>query len=208
MSDAGADVLDALDDVLLRLMGAIDITARLARLALGLDEDLARLGWTSRRKFLRAVRGVHPPLAALFDAGSAHRLTLDVISTLRNTIHHTALPEIQIGEWRGSQQTWVGLRAAEEPLVLAAADSLGGRERWGVSEPTRGQFRLDAGRLTDQLVIHTAALVVAVQDATPVEQLESVIPGLSVDLTPELDEFGFDTAARVRLQLGLGTDAD
>jgi hypothetical protein len=195
LSDAGSDALDALDDVLLRLMGAIDITARVARAVIGLDEELSRSGWTSRT-FLKAVRKKHRPLAALFDAGSPHRITLNVVSELRNTIHHTALPEIRINEWRGSQQTWVASREAQAPVVLAAADSLGGRQSWGVNEPTPGRFHLDPGRLSDQLIIHTANLILAVQDTTPVERLAGVIPGLSVDLTSELGGFGLDTATR------------
>jgi hypothetical protein len=77
-----------------------------------------------------------------------------------------------------------------------------------VNEPTPNEFLLDPGRLADQLAIHTANLIVAVQNATPVERLTGVTPDYSVDLMSPLDGFGIDTRMRVRLQLGLGTDRD
>ena len=207
IGDAGEDALDALDDVLLRLMGAVDITARVARIVLGLDESFRLQGWTNKR-FRREIRKAAPPVADLFAANSDHRRTLDVLARLRNSIHHTALPEIRVAEGRGSHRTWVGLRHDERDLVLGAADTLGGRQVWGVNEPTPNEFLLDPGRLADQLAIHTAKLIVAVQNATPVERLTGVRPGDVADLTSPLDGFGIRTGMRVRLQLGLGTDAD
>jgi hypothetical protein len=207
VGDAGEDALDGLDDVLLRLMGAVDVTARVARIVLGLDESLRLQGWTSKR-FRREVRKADRPLADLFAPTSDHRRTLDVLARLRNSIHHTSLPQIRVARGRGSHTTWVGLREDERDFVLNAADALGGRQEWGVTEPTPGEFHLDPGRLVDQLAIHTANLLVAVQDATPVERLAGVAQGHAVDLTSPLDGFGIDTGMRVRLQLGLGTDSD
>jgi hypothetical protein len=207
IGDAGEDALDGLDDVLLRLMGAVDITARVARIVLGLDESIRLQGWTSKQ-FRREVRKAAPPLADLFAPNTDHRRTLDVLARLRNSIHHTSLPEIRVAEGRGSNRSWVGLREDERDFVLEAADTLGGREDWGVNEPTPTEFLLDPGRLADQLAIHTANLIVAVQNATPVERLTGVTPGQAVDLTSPLDGFGIDTRMRVRLQLGLGTDRD
>jgi hypothetical protein len=207
IGDSGEDALDALDDVLLRLMGAVDITARVARFVLGLDESLRLQGWTSKR-FCRQVREVAPSLSDLFAPMTDHTRTLDVLARLRNTIHHTALPEIRIAEGHGNHTTWIGLPDDERDLVLAAADALGGRQAWGVNHPAPNDFLLDPGRLADQLAIHTANLIVAVQDATPVEHLTGVTPGQAVDLTSPLDGFGIDAHMRVRLQLGLGTDSD
>lgn len=205
VGDSGEDALDAFDDVLLRLMGAVDVTARVARVVLGLDESLSRQGWTST-SFCREVRKVDVQLADLFASKTDHRLTLDVLARLRNTIHHTALPEIRVVEGRGEHRSWVGLREDERDLVLEAADALGGRPAWGVSEPFPDEFHLDPGRLADQLAIHTAKLIVAVQDATPVERLTGVASCRTFDLTNPLDGFGIDTYMRVRLQLGLDTD--
>ena len=208
IGDSGEDALDALDDVLLRLMGAVDVTARVARIVLELGESTRRQGWTNR-SFREAVSAIEPSLAALFDPGTDHRLTLDVLARLRNTIHHAALPEIRVVEGRGKHETWVGVRADEKALVLAAADALGGRAAWGVTEPFSDEFHLDPGRLADQLVIHTAKLVAAVQAATPVERMS---PGELRTHEPEpihpFDGFGVDFFARIRLQLGLGTDSN
>ena len=124
ISDAGEDALDALDDVLLRLMGAVDITARVARIVLGLDESSRLQGWTSKR-FRREVRKAAPPLADLFAHNTAHRRTLNVLARLRNSIHHTSLPEIRVSQGRGSHRTWVGLREDERDVVFEAADTLG-----------------------------------------------------------------------------------
>jgi hypothetical protein len=207
IGDAGEDALDALDDVLLRLMGAVDIAARVARIVLGLNESLRLQGWTSKQ-FRREVRKASPQLAAVFATNTDYRRTLDVLARLRNSIHHTSLPEIRVAEGRGSHRTWVGLRDDERDVVLDAADTLGGRQLWGVNEPTPNEFLLDPGRLADQLAIHTAKLIVAVQNATPVERLTAVTPGHVADLTSPLDGFGIRTGMRILLQLGLGSDAD
>ncbi len=207
VGDASEDALDALDDVLLRLMGAVDITARVARVVLGLDDSWRLRGWTSNR-FRCEVRKAAPPLADLFASNTDCRRTLNVLARLRNSIHHTSLPEIRVSQGRGSHRTWVGLRDDEKDVVLEAADTLGGREAWGVVQPTPGEFLVDPGRLADQLAIHTAKLIVTVQEATPVERLRGVGPDPAFDLTSPLDGFGINTGMRVRLQLGLGTDSD
>jgi hypothetical protein len=208
VGDAGEDALDALNDVLLRLMGAVDVTARVARVVLGLDEGAWGRSGSTSDGFRKAVRLVEPPLSDLFLDGTSHRLTLDALAGLRNTIHHTALPEIRVSEGRTAYRTRIEPRPPERDLVIAAADALGGRLSWGVEEPVPGDLHLDSGRLADQLIIHTAALIVAVQQATPVERLPGVKAGQLFASTTPIYRFGVDAGVRVRLQLGLGTDSD
>jgi hypothetical protein len=158
--------------------------------------------------FLREVRKVDGQLAGLFADGTDHQFTLDVLAGLRNTIHHTALPEIRVSQGGGNERTWVAIREDERDPVLKAADALGGRRAWGVNETSPDELQLDPGRLADQLAIHVAKLVVAVQKATPVTRLTKVDPDQTFELTNPLDDLQVDAYTRVRLQLGLGTDAD
>jgi hypothetical protein len=87
--------------------------------------------------------------------------------------------------------------------ILKAVDALGGRAAWGI-EQRDDEYHADPAVLADRLIVHTAALLRAVQQATPVEQL----PGFAeiAPLTEPTDDlFGKNGRTRVRLQLGLPT---
>ena len=172
---------------LFRLMGAVDITARMARLVLRLEETLSHQGWTNKT-FPQEVRKVDPWLADLL-ASTDHRRTLEVLPRLRNTIHHTSLPEIRVPRAAEASRPGSGC-GRPKGARPRAADALGGREAWGVNEATPNEFHVDPGRLADQLAIHAARLIVAVQDATPVERLIGIPLDETFDFTSPLDDFG------------------
>lgn len=84
---------------------------------------------------------------------------------------------------------------------------LAAERRGGVTEPFAGEFHLDPGRLADQLMINTAKLIRAAQEATPVERLKSAATSTQEpEMVHSFEGFGVDFPLRVRLQLGLGTD--
>jgi hypothetical protein len=199
--ESGDDALDAIDQMLMLLMGAVDVTARVAYRALGLDATGFAKSWQDKR-FRVAVRTVAPELADLFHGETPHRLILtNVLAKLRNTIHGPVLPEIRQHESLRPESSWVGLPGSDAEAILHAIDRLGGRELWGVTESQTGEFQADPGSLADQVIIRTVNLLNAVQAETPVERMQGVTAGHATpDPTDEL--LGIDGRRRVRLQLG------
>jgi hypothetical protein len=200
-SESGEDALDAIDQMLMLLMGAVDVTARVAYHVLGLQATGFARSWQNKR-FRDEVRTVAPALADLFHGETHHRLILtNVLAKLRNTIHGPALPEIRQREILRPESIWVGLPERDAEAILHAIDRLGGRELWGIKEPRPAEFHADPGLLADQVIIHTVNLLKAVQAETPVERMQGVTPGYAApDPTDEL--LGIDGRRRVRLQLG------
>lgn len=200
-SESGEDALDALDQMLMLLMGAVDVTARVASHALGLEAIRGDKSWQDKR-FRSAVATVAPKLADLFHGETPHRLILtNVLAKLRNTIHGSVLPEIRQRETLRPESIWVGLPGKDAQTILRAIERLGGRELWGVQEPRRGEFQADPGLLADQIMINTVNLLKAVQAETPVERMQGVVVGYAAsDPTDQL--LGIDGRRRVRLQLG------
>jgi hypothetical protein len=200
-NESGDDALDAIDQMLMLLMAAVDVTARVAYRVLAIEATGFGRNWQDKR-FRAAVRAVAPALADLFHGETPHRLILtNVLAKLRNTIHGPVLPQIRQRESLRPESIWVGLPEADAEAILHAIDRLGGRELWGVREPQSGEFHADPGSLADQVIIHTVNLLNAVQAETPVERLKGVTAGYaSPDPTDTL--LGIDGRKRVRLQLG------
>lgn len=201
-TDTGEDALDALDQMLMLLMGAVDVSARVACEVLGLQAT-GFPRWQDKR-FRNEVRTQAPALADLFHGTTPHRLIIKVLARLRNTIHGAALPEIRVRESVRRESTWVGLPTAHAEMILRALDDLGGRDDGGVKEPAPGDYRVDLGMLADQIIVHTINLLRAVQDATPVERLVNVTPGHAPEPDPTHELLGVEGRRRVRLQLGRG----
>jgi hypothetical protein len=201
-SESGDDALDALDQMVMLLMGAVDVTARVAYYALSLQATGFAKSWQTKR-FRDEVRSVAPDLADLFHGETSHRLILtNVLAKLRNTIHGPVLPEIRRREILRPESVWVALPETDAETILHAIDRLGGRDVWGVTEPHPREFQADPGLLADQVILHTVSLLKAVQAETPVERMRGVTQGQATpDPTDEL--LGIDGRRRVRLQLGL-----
>ena len=199
--ESGEDALDALDQMLMLLMAAVGVTARVADHGLGLHTTGFAKSWQEKR-FRAAVRTVSPELADLFRGETPHRLILtNVLAKLRNTIHGPVLPDIRQRETLRPASIWVGLPPTEATPILHAIDKLGGRKLWGVQGSQDAEFLVDPGLLADQITLHTINLLNAVQATTPVERMQGVTPGqIPADLTDEL--LGVDGRTRVRLQLG------
>ena len=86
-NDTARTVLTELDSILVSLMGAVDGTARVAHLALGLSGTPYGAGWQHDQSWLPKVAAHEPDLAKLFNPGAAHHHTLTILRLLRNTVH-------------------------------------------------------------------------------------------------------------------------
>jgi hypothetical protein len=82
------EILEALDIILLMLMGSADATARVAHHALGIGGTPRNAAWhRTGQTWFRDMRKAAPALASVVGKGSAGGRTLWVLSTLRNSVH-------------------------------------------------------------------------------------------------------------------------
>jgi len=211
-NDTQDEALAQLDFVLLSLMGAVDVSARVAHRALGLrQQDEYRAAWQANRagQWLTRVDAVHPSLAQVVHPGSAGENALTVLRLLRNSVHGEALQGLAVSGSGKSLESLVGLPRRDQPLLLAAMDALGGRTAWGARSTLPGRIHLDAGVLVDRLFEESIGLLNRLMRNTPVERL----PGVALtpsNLGPPADgptgrSGPFDSWARksIRWQLGL-----
>lgn len=88
-NDTQQDALSQLDVVLLLLMAALDVTARVAHRVLGLTSGEHDAGW-QRARWAAQVRAVAPDLMAAVSFPPANHI-LSILRLLRNTVHGAAL---------------------------------------------------------------------------------------------------------------------
>lgn len=201
--DTTTDALANLDLVLLGLMAAMDVTARVAHRVLALPGNEYDAGW-QRNHWLRKVRREAPDLADRVAANTAGGHTLFVLSRLRNSIHGAAIDALAMLASSGRPEgTLVGLPHAETDELLLAIDSLDGREAWGVREILPHRAHADPGVLLDRLFVGAVDLIDELIRLTPVDRL----PGAKLDTDadgPPDDDGVFDAWTRqsIRWQLG------
>ena len=96
-NDTATDALANLDLALLALMGAVDVTARVAHQTLRLTGTERVAGWQNKT-WLRQVKKSDPDLANAFAPGSRHRRALSILGALRNSIHGAALSPLAVSD--------------------------------------------------------------------------------------------------------------
>jgi hypothetical protein len=203
-NDSATEALANLDLVLLGLMAAMDVTARVAHRTLGLTGNEYDAGW-QRNRWVRRLRREAPELAALVADEMDGGRTLFVLSRLRNSIHGAALDPLAVSEAPGRrEETLVGLPHSHTDDLLEAIDALGGRDAWGVRELIPHRAHADPGVLLDRVVVRALELIDELMRLTPVERL---LDGkLETESRGPPDDQGiFDqwTRQSIRWQLGL-----
>ncbi len=202
-NDTATEALANLDLVLLGLMAAVDVTARVAHRALGLAGSEYDAGW-QRSSWLRKVKRQDPDLADVVAADAVGGRTLLVLSRLRNSIHGAAMDALAVSQSSGRrEQTLVGLPHAQTDQLLRAVDLLGGRDAWGIRELIPHRVHADPGVLLDRLFVGTLGLTDELMRLTPVEHLEGAMLDGDADGPPD-DDGIFDAWTRqsIRWQLG------
>lgn len=203
-NETAAEVVANLDFAFLALVGALDVTARVAHRALGLSGREYSASWR-QEGWLRDVRESAPELADLVRPGSAGRLTVDALALLRNSIHGAAMSPLAISTGsRTRTGTLVGLPADDTDRLLTAMDGLGGRESWGVQELLPHRAHAEPGDLIDRALVAGAELIDEIMRVTPVERLLPADASELRELPPEGDDvFSEWNRKSIRWQLGL-----
>jgi hypothetical protein len=202
-NDIAGDALDFLDGVLLRLMGALDVTARVTHRILALGAGEFRAGWQSK-DWVKRVFASAPDLAALVEPGSPGAETVEIVRLLRNSIHGEALRPLGLRSGPGRRDaTLVGLPTVDAQRLVAAMDALGGRDSFGVRELMPGRVHADPGELVDEVFRRTADLLDRLMARTPVERIATGEVSEPLLVPPDDDIFGPASRESIRLQLGL-----
>ena len=208
-NDTAGAVLSELDSILVSLMGAVDASARVAHLVLGIPGDSRNAGWQRDQQWLPRVATAEPTLAALFNVGTVHNHVLTILRLMRNTVHGQMIRSIALQQPGRALTTAIMLPANEEATILSSMDALGGRGSWGASiGPNR--WLVDPGTFLEQLLPRIVTMLNEVMVKTPVERLAHVNL-TSADCQPPspdpslgaMDTFGERSRLSIRWQLGL-----
>lgn len=174
-ADSSDNVLAALDNILMVLMGAVDASARVAHVVLGLSGSEKYAGWQSD-SWLKKVAMHAPDLAAVFDAKNSRAwYGLTVLRLLRNSIHGAALKGVNFYKDGKHEDFLLGIPKDDEVEILAAMAALGGTDKWGIRQIVPGRSEIDPAVLADELLKVIIELLNGVMRLTPVESLGGVV---------------------------------
>lgn len=202
-NNTAEEALAQLDVVMLSLMAAADVLARVAHRVLGISGSERNAGW-QRKDWSKKLEKAFPELAALVAEGTPGDQVLTLLSRLRNSIHGAALNALAVGSLSGRREkTLVGLPQDDADDLVAAIDALGGRDRFGIYDVLPGRVHADPGLLLDAVFVEAAGLLDGLMAATPVERLHGVALTAQDTIPPSDEPFDEWTRRSIRLQLGL-----
>lgn len=207
-NDLSDDALGKLDTVLYLLMGAVDVSARVAHHVLGLTGGEYNAAWqtTERtKKWRKQVAAAAPDLAAVTDPGTPGAHTLTILRLLRNSVHGAGLRGATYLLESGAEMR-IGLPEEDEEKLLEA---MGGRANWGVTSLGAGVNHVEPAILVETLFDTVVELLNNLMKETPVESLSHVNitaadcqPPYDNPATPMSAPFSTWNRLAIRWQLG------
>ena len=205
-NDTARAALTELDAILLSLMAAVDGTARVAHLVLGLPVGAHRAGWQYDQKWLPQVAKQAPALAALFDPGMPSHHTLTILRLLRNTIHGQMMRTTAVNRPGRVRETVIRLPSPDEASILSSIQALDSQAAWGVRTGANGSALVDPAAFVERFLPHVLTLLEAVMALTPVERLNPAPatgrPSIVARRTGTADWYGERNRLSIRWQLG------
>lgn len=174
-ADTADAALAAVDVTLLLLMGALDASARVAHITLGLHGSPRDAGWQSG-KWLKTVRKEASALADVAGNGSPGQHVMTTLTTLRNSIHSQGLQPVGLGRpFRDPNDILIRLPHGAWDRLRDPIDSLGGPVVWGVRPAAHGgDAFLEPVRLLESLFPRVLVLLNDFMLRTPVNRLAYV----------------------------------
>lgn len=171
--DSTDAALRSLDTALIFLMGAIDVSARVAHRVLQISLSQRNAGWQNPA-WLQRVQLLAPGLAAIFNQGSDAQHLLEILRKFRNSVHGEALSPLTLSEGSKPERILVGLPREDLKAILDSMDALGGRSAWGVESPWENRMYSDPGILLDNILRRALVILNEIMHETPVEMLPDV----------------------------------
>lgn len=212
-NDTQDAALSNLDVMLVLLMAALDVAARVAHRVLQLPpSDEYRAAWQNQKKgkWIDQVRQGSPALAAVVDPLSRGEAVLTILRLLRNSVHGAGLQGVAYLSAPRRLESLVALPDGDREKVRSAMLALGGLDGWGVRLVEGDRLHLDPGVLADRLMNEVVWLLNELMKQTPVERLPKVALN-GTDCQPPTgppgramwDEFAPWARKSIRWQLGL-----
>jgi hypothetical protein len=200
----------SLDVLLVLLMAAVDVAARVAHRVLRLTVDERRAGWQNNQKghWLDGVRKGAPALAAVVDPNTRGEATVTILRRMRNSMHGAALQGVGYLAAPRKMESLVAVADEDKSAVQQSMKALGGEERWGIREIGDDCMYLDPGVFADELFAEVLNTLNQLMTHTPVEELIGVVL-MPTDCHPPpsgsdpFDPFAPRVRRSIRWQLGL-----
>lgn len=208
-TDQSEDLMLAFDSLLLFLMGALDGTARIAHLAVGLPGAESDAGWQRGRWKAKLLKHA-PGFADHVGDGTAGADLLTVLSRLRNTIHGAGIESrvlSRAGDFSPAGKEPVVLLPQRDALVVRPAlERRGWDEAWGLHIDSSGAVLLNPDNVGTDLVRELLTLLNDLMSCTPTENLLRTDVALQDPESGHVDPSGVFTADNryaAAIQLGL-----
>jgi len=205
-NDTRYSVLSGLDDALLLLLAAADVSARVAHRVLDLGERHQHLAGWGRPDWVKKVREKDKNLAALVGERTPGWILVRGLAALRDSIHAEALRNLLSADGATQSSVLFALPPSRAPELSAMFDCFGGAAAWGVRETHQGERYADPGMFVDQLFTRTLGFLHVVMARTPVERLPHVrapLPDSPESAGRVLNRYSETSRKSIRWQLGL-----
>ncbi len=197
------EVTEALDNLMVNLVGSFDAAARVAHLCLGLSASKRHLAGWQRSDWRKQVGTTDPTLAKLFAPGATHGAVLTICRMLRNTVHGEALQATNVHAPGRPPTTLVALPEDDAEDLRRLFDQLGGSEAWGLRPIGGHRAHIDAALLVERVLPRALRALDDALRLTPVDRLTGVDPATLLSSPPDEPSFGFGTRTRASLLYGL-----
>ncbi|MFF4868469.1 hypothetical protein [Streptomyces sp. NPDC000961] len=197
-------LLRSLDTALIFMMGALDVSARVAHRVLGVSGAMRNAGWQSPQ-WLARVSTLAPPLAQVFADGSDAQHLLEILRKFRNSVHSEAITPLSLKDGSAPERIMVSLPRDDLTVILSSMDALGGRDAWGVDSRWEGRMHADPEKILELTFQRVLEILNAIMRETPVETLPGVhlTPANCAPPNNPSDRYSEMQRQGVRWQLGL-----
>lgn len=199
----GDRATEALDNLMVNLVGAFDVAARVAHLVAGLPAKHRHRAKWQTSEWLKNVSDVAGPLAQVFASGADPAALFKICRILRNTVHGEALQSTTTQISGQERHTLVALPEDDAQDLADLFDRLGGRAEWGLRPTTGARMHVEPLPLVERLLPDALAILDDALRLTPVDRLPGIDPGLLSAGPPDDLHFGPGTRVRLCLLLGL-----
>lgn len=167
------EVLAELDSLLYSLVGAFDITARVADLYLGLNTPKFQVGW-QKQAWRAQLDDRAPELATFTGVGETAHRVMKVAAVLRNTVHSAALHFTGHQSIGGEENILVTVPPDEEQALLRWLDA--DADAWGMLTLPSGRVALNACKFVERLVPAALVALDGTMSHTPLDGLPARTP--------------------------------
>lgn len=205
-NDTRYAVLTSLDEVLLLLMAAAEMSARVAHRVLDLGERHQHLAGWQRPEWVKKVRERDKNLAALVAERTPGSFLVKGLLALRDSIHAEALHYLLSTDAAAPTSILFRLPDSRTAELGAMFACLGGETAWGVRELHPGEYYADPGIFVDQLFTRMLGFLNVAMARTPVERLPHVrspLPDSPESAGRVLNRYSETSRMSIRWQLGL-----